>query len=358
MKTINLSTLFFLILLVSCNKEEQQITKTGFAKEGNIIVVNEGSFGSNNGSISYIDLETNTTSNNIFENINSGESLGDVIQSYYTDGDIGVIVANNSNKITVVDVSTFKKKNSSTSVNLPYPRYTKIINNKIYLTCWDTDSCLKILDKNSLQILKQIEIATGAEKMLQIGNKLYITNSGGFGNDNKVSVLNLDNDSKITDILVGDAPNDIVVDKFNNLWVLCSGQFDYSAFPDYNRVSEAKLVKINLTTNTVLNSYTLIPNSSLSSASQLEVSADGQRVLYMIDGKVYQKNVSDDNIPTNSTFASSYLYGLNVNPKSGDIWVTNSSFSANGYAYRYSALGTKIDSFRVGIGPSMVWFNE
>lgn len=346
----------FSLLFFACNKEEDTSPKSGYAVSGSALIVNEGAYGSNNGSITFIDAQDNIFQN-IFESANSGNNLGDIVQSYSSDGNIGVCIANNSNKVIRVNATTFSQEKILYGAQVPYPRYAYILGQKIYISTWDTDSCLKIIDKSTFTITKKIRTGMGAEKMMLNGGKLYVANSGGFGNDNTISIINTDNDTKILDIVVGDAPVDMVKDASGDIWVLCRGRFDYSDYPLYTRESPALLVKISGNSNTILKTFTLIPTGSLSDANQLEISPDGSVIYYLVDGHIYMKNTDDDLLPTKPSIADRYYYGLNVHPKSGDIWVTTSTFAANGKAYRFSPSGSIINSYDAGIGPSMVWFN-
>lgn len=354
MKKLKLSY-SLLLLAVSCQKEPSTL-KTGYAVSGAAIVVNEGAFGSNNGSITFIDGQ-GKSSQNIFEAANSGTTLGDIVQSYSSDGNIGICVVNNSNKIVKVDAATFKQEKTLYGTAIPYPRYSFILGQKIYLTTWDTDSCLKVIDKNTLAVTKAITTGKGAEKMLLNGGKLYVANSGGFGNDHTVSLINTASDTKIMDISVGDAPIDMVKDANGDIWVLCRGRFDYSNYPIYTRESPATIVKISGNSNTILHTFTIIPTGSLSDANQLEISPDGKVLYYLMDGHLYSKNTNDDNLPTTPMISDRYYYGLNVSTVNGEIWLTTSTFAANGNAYRYHHLGTILATYPAGIGPAMVWLN-
>ena len=351
-------TFFYLVnlLFFACNKEEDISSKTGFAASGSALIVNEGAYGSNNGSITFIDGQDNITQN-VFEAANAGNNLGDIVQSYTSDGAIGICVVNNSNKVVKVNAATFSQDKILSGAQIPYPRYAFVLGQKIYISTWDTDSCLKVVDRNSFTITHKIRTGKGAEKMMLNGGKLYVANSGGFGNDNTVSIVNTDSDTKIMDISVGDAPLDMVKDANGDIWVLCRGRFDYSNYPLYSRESPALLLKISGNSNNVIKELTLIPTGSLSDANQLEISPDGKVLYYLVDGHIFKKNTTDDTLPTTPFIADRYYYGLNVHPQSGEIWATTSTFAANGTAYRFRPSGSLVSSYGTGLGPSMVWFN-
>ena len=134
-------SVFMLVCLsiISCKKEENTGGNIGtYLESGSAIVVNEGNFGSSNGSVSYID-RNGVATNFIYENANNGINLGDVIQSYTTVGTKGIICVNNSFKIEIVDARTFKRlatiTDTTATQNTSYVRSALAINdNKAYVT--------------------------------------------------------------------------------------------------------------------------------------------------------------------------------------------------------------------------------
>ena len=116
------STLFF-----SCKKEDNQNNTIGtYAESGSAIVVNEGNYGSNNGSVSFVDRNGLVT-NYIYENANSGINLGDVIQSYTRIGNKGIICVNNSFKIEIVDAKIIGAEESQRRCQSISPAFQQII---------------------------------------------------------------------------------------------------------------------------------------------------------------------------------------------------------------------------------------
>jgi DNA-binding beta-propeller fold protein YncE len=51
------------------------------------------------------------------------------------------------------------------------------------------------------------------------------------------------------------------------------------------------------------------------------------------------------------------LYGINVNPENGDIYVADAiDYTQSGAIYRYSTEGILIDQFKVGVIPNGMVF--
>ena len=122
------------LLFISCSDNDPKKPSGKFS--GGVFVVNEGSFGNANGSISFIDNEGNVI-NNIFSESNDGRLLGDVVQSMHVTNDKAFIVVNNSNKVEVVDVNSFESLYTIEDIILP--RYLVSQGNIGYLSRWSVD---------------------------------------------------------------------------------------------------------------------------------------------------------------------------------------------------------------------------
>ncbi len=84
-----------------------------------VFVVNEGNFGSGDGTISYYNTSANTTELDVFGLKNSSKALGDVVQSMTVDGDKGYVVVNGDGKLFTVNANTMELINTMTGLSLP-----------------------------------------------------------------------------------------------------------------------------------------------------------------------------------------------------------------------------------------------
>jgi YVTN family beta-propeller protein len=208
--------LFFiaLVFFVACNDNDE--SPKGEYSSG-VFIVNEGNFGSADGSISFYDPASGSTKHDIFGLVNNNLALGDVVQSMTIDGDLAYIVVNNSNKVEVVNANTFVSEYRLNEVKLP--RYFVVHAGKGYLTEWVSFSeqgRVAVVDLNSRTIATRITTDFGAENLVVQNNKLYVSNSF----TNTVSVIDLAANAVIKTIEVGSSPGRFVVDKNNRLWVV------------------------------------------------------------------------------------------------------------------------------------------
>lgn len=92
-------TLFFSIfsiLLLACTKENATPEPDNGKYESGVMVINEGPFGSGTGTLDFYNRVTNTYETNIFEKVNN-RPLGNIVQSYSKNANMGFVVVNNAN---------------------------------------------------------------------------------------------------------------------------------------------------------------------------------------------------------------------------------------------------------------------
>lgn len=362
--TKKVSNKIFVLLLVifaaGCQKDKVDDKAGTYIESGSAIVVNEGAFGSNNGSISFID-RNGTVSNNIFELANAGTSIGDVVQSYTVVDNKGIICVNNSDKIEIVDAKTFKRLATIADASkTDYVRHAVgVTDNKAYVSNGNMAGTVLVINLNNNTIEKTINVGNGPEQMALSNDKVYVCNSGGWDIDSTISIINTANDSVISNLVVGDIPTKIVKDALGYLWVLCSGQSDYSSWPDITKLTAAKLVRINPTNNSIDKSFNLINAGGMSYQMHLAIGNNGRTVYYSINNTVYALEINSSTLPSTSLFTKSGMYGLAASPYNKQIWALQApNFSSSGYVFRYNETGSLIDSIRVGIGPNSAVFNQ
>ncbi|MEZ5027139.1 MAG: hypothetical protein R2739_11235 [Chitinophagales bacterium] len=355
-KKLGLLLLTFSVL-VACQKENTD-KSDAYAENGSAFVVNEGGFTKNNGSISYIS-PTNEVSNNIFESSNNGQVLGDIVQSFTKVGNLGIICVNNSQKVSIVDVRTFKHL-AEVTTGTDYPRFALgINNNKAYITNGSFTGTVLVLNLNTFNIDKTISVGNGPEEMIASNGKVLVANSGGFGTANTISVINTSTDAVSNTITVGDNPTEFVRDAQGYIWVLCKGYVTYPA-PTYtpDRQSAAKLVRINPALESVDREIELLPvTADFSSVDNLAATGDGSTLYVCVDNHVYSINYTATTLPA-TPIINSYFYGLEVHPYTDNIWALDAgNFNEAGKIIRYNSNATAIDTLKVGIIPNSVYFN-
>lgn len=351
-RILSIALITGIISFQSCKKADPPVTSetpTEVDYSNGVLISNEGAFGSSNGSISQYNPLNNSVTNNIFNSINN-RPLGDVVQSVKRYNGLAYICVNNSNKVEVVDGTSFKEIATVTGVD--QPRYMTANGNTGYISSWNNNGEIAILDLATNLISGTIQVGEGPEKMAIANNYLYVANSGGFGVDSTISVIDLTtNTLKTTITLTAYNPSTVIKGSDNNIWVLAKGRTLFDA--NWNVIGEdpSKLFKINSTTNTIESTTNLFSNDHPNS---MDISPDGS-TLY-VGGSfgfkaIYSINTTTPKTPT-TPFINEANYGFFVNSSNGNIFILQEASAANGKLLRYNASATKLGEYTVGIFPN------
>ena len=357
------STLFILVsaslFITSCKKDDDPIenhTAKGPYHDG-VFISNEGSFMGNNGSVSfysYVDDEdfgmvADSVYNDIFQKENN-RGLGDVVQSVSLYDSLAFIVVNNSNKVEVVTSENFKEFSVISGVS--QPRYVVAEGTTAYVSAWGDGGVVYVVDLNDFSVSSTIKVGSGPEKMLIDGDKLYVANSGGFGMDSTITIIDMNTNLKADSLVVGGNPQSIVKDKDGNKWILCSGTVQYSEdWTSIIRQTPSQLVKLN--NNDEIVKTVIIAETDHPAA--FDINPEGDK-LYFGGGYTYStiKSYSlKENEPTINEIISDMPYGFMVEKTTGELFVfMATSFTDNGQLKRYTSTGTLLKTYTVGIGPN------
>ncbi len=349
-KSAFIQVLLVSLLITSCTKTKDT---PDYGKYGQgVIISNEGTYGSGNGSISYYDQSKDSVTNEIFQAENS-RSLGDVVQSVSRIGDYTFIQVNNSNKIEVVDSKSFAEM--GVIQNLTQVRYSLGDATVAYASAWGqwgTNGKIYFIDVQNLSVSDSVATGLGPEAMVLLNNKLYVANSGGFSYDSTLSVINPLTKSEESRIVVGANPKSMVIDKNNQIWVLCSGSAIYDA--NWNPVGDrpAQLVQIDPATDAVVKTIDLFTDKH---PSKLAINPAGDQLYigagYGFEG-IYSFGISESTFGADKLINKSF-YGFDVNPENGVLFGYESlNFTDRGKLYRYDENGSELGNYLVGIAPN------
>lgn len=334
--TALLSVTFF-----SCDDNDS--TPKGEFEHG-VFVVNEGNFGTGNGTVSFIASDA-TVTQDLFGSVNNGLALGDVVQSMTVDNDLAYIVVNNSNKMEVVDANTFVKK--TTVSGLALPRYFTTLDGKGYVTEWVsfTDpGRVSIVDLTTFAVTESITTDFGAENITAFQGKLYVSNNF----TNTVSVIDPTSKKVIKTIEVASAPGDFLVDKNDKLWVICGGNFDGN---------DGALVQLDPSKSTDAGANSILKTIELNmNVSRAAINEAEDKIFFYNGTSAYSVNITDTNGPTSPLLteaSATKFYSIGIDPENDILYLGDSKgFTVNGVVYRYTLSGTVVDNVAAGRGPN------
>ncbi|HKR06052.1 MAG TPA: YncE family protein [Bacteroidia bacterium] len=364
MKTIKLSAAMLLLamayVITGCKKDKEQIAPPphDFSSGLNdiIFIINEGNFGSGDGSVTFFRKSTHEVVQDIFKLINS-RPLGDVVQSMTLSGDNGYIVVNNSHTVEVVNKNNFLSL--GTINGFAGPRFLlPISSSKAYVSDW-FDNNIKVVDLNSLAITGNIPTGNGPEQMALINNKVFVVNIGGYGIDSTVTVIDANMNTVITTIQTSLNPNSVVIDANGKIWVLCNGWYGGDFQGGTSDDVAGALIEINPETYSIEKTLMM---GQFDHPFRLTINKDKNVLYYLMgvsgfDGSIYKFHINSSALPSTPLVVKNF-YGLGIDPANQDLYGAYSPvFGQSGYMFRYANNGTFKDSTKVGIGPNGFVFN-
>ncbi|MDD6130194.1 MAG: SMP-30/gluconolactonase/LRE family protein [Prevotellaceae bacterium] len=350
-------------LLAACSDSEGSVPEEDFTHEGRgVYILNEGNYNSGNSTLSYYDPEKQTIENGIFQRAND-RKLGDTGQSMTLFGNTLFIAMENSGIVWAIDPRTSRVKGSLTTgqtEQMINPRYVHIVNSgKAYITDLYAPY-ITIFNPTTFTYTGSIPTGqaitygySSTEKMVEWKNRVF-TNCWSY--NNKILVIDTRTD-EVTDSILLDSwqPKDMQIDARGKLWVITDGGYntEHEGFGD----NIPHLYRIDAETLAIEQDQPLdADNASVAMA----LSNDGH-TLYLINNDIYRMDVTDSHLPvrpfikapTDANGTRHKLYGISVDPSSGDLYVADAvDYSQAGTMYRYKADGTLIHKFRVGINPN------
>lgn len=258
MKNIIYNLIIFattILTFTSCSKDDSISNPlVPIETTSGVFVVNEGVYGQNNSTFSYLDFTNQTVSKNLYAQANNNSPLGDNANSMYILGNKGYIAVDNSNKIEIIDMSTFKSQGfiDLGAGSSPRELYMKDTTAG-YVTSLYTDQVFKF-NPVTKSIVKSIKVGSKPEGIVEANGKLFIANSG-FGNANTVSVIDLTTDNVISTITVGLNPRITIKGDDNNVYVVCTG-----TYPPTDSTGRGGVYKINSSTLKLIDSVIVYNN--------------------------------------------------------------------------------------------------
>lgn len=316
-----------------------------------VYVTNEGNFSDANGSITTFDPQEKTSVQQAFQNAN-GRPLAGIIQSTTViDGQM-YIVLNNADKIEVVDAVSFTSVGTITLSKTPVA-LVKVGDDRAYVSNLYDNSVAVIDLENLEETAVTIPVGMNPQAMVRVNNRVYVSNNG-FGNENTISVINVELNAVESTLTVGNGPGDLIVDEANRIWVVCNGLIAYD--DNFNRDPEndiaGSVYVLDGENGTVLSSI-----ATGGHPGGLALNEQARRG-YLLNGGVQIINMNSMEIAA-ELFVDRTFNAIAYSVDEELIYMGQSrGFAQKGQAIRYDLNGVAIDSFSVGIAPAEFKFVE
>lgn len=320
-----------------------------------ILVANEGNFTEGNGSISWHDPEEDATLQRRFEQVNQ-RPLGGIVQSFTRTDTHLYIVTNSPDKIEKVSLPDLTHEETLPTDD---PAFTPVRiaiadENTAYVSSLYDHSVYRV-DPTTMSVVSD-PIATGnnPQELLISGQHLFVANNG-FGEDETISVIDIQQDQVVETLTVGAGPLQMELDDTGRLWILSAGYTAYDE--DWNRVPEEDLP----------GRIDLVNPETLQVTRTIEL--DGQPAAFALDSRtgyawvLGEDRVSrvgmDDFVVEPTDLPVRQFQTIGVSPWKSKLYLGESrGYDQSGQVLITSPEGALIDSFQAGISPRQIEFLE
>ncbi len=338
--------------------------------EKGFYVINQGSQGTIDGTISFVSFAEGAVNNvnDEFRLINN-QSLGDSPQKAIIYGSKMYVPVYGSNTLWVLDAATLK---IIKQVTTNQPEGVCASNGYVFVS--NNDGYVTRVDTTAYNASTPLAVGPNPAELTAVNGKVYVSISDGYNyannyaNGYKVAVINASSFTKEKDITVGMNPGGITSDILGNVFVVCRGNYSDVA---------SKVWKISASTGEAAEfaDGSLIATISQERNSRATAKADVIYVLNVqsdyshwpevttvVNGAAYNTvsgaKVVENFIPTDHTPASPTA--IDVNPYDGLIYISTQATAAGytdpGYVMVFNGNGTFVKQYNTGVEPFGVVF--
>ncbi len=338
------------VLVSACKKDpEPKGPEKSLYQKAGVFIVNEGPF-SGTGSIDFLSTSDNQLYRHVFKTQNNGAVLGSIVQSLALFDDKAFVVVNNAGKVEVATLADFKS--AGTITGLAQPRYmVKGDDNRAYVSQWGSDGLsgqVKVVNVSTLQVEDSVVLGGGPEQLLYTNGKLYVPNSGGFGSDSTVAVINTADNSIAEQLDVPGCPTEIHQSADGTIWVLSAGCFDANWQQGNGHITK-------IVGDQVMETYEF-PHGPLSNLSE---SPDGAYLFMTGPDGIYRFEKTSGLFDT-APIVSGSFYGMDIDAQNRLLYASRANPNLDGKAFIYELDASNVpalkDSLTVGVYPGEFYF--
>ena len=341
---------YFLLITVSftaCEKNETTPTPEPTPEPvdsiSGVFILNQGSNGLNNAGISYYDFATGNLQFDI-----ANQKLGDTGEDMIAYGTKLYVSLFGSSRISVFDLisrANITNIDLTDGGNQHQPYGLASYNGKVYATT--TDGYVIRIDTASLSRDGMTAVGLNPVGIAAVNGKLYVANSGGYNYpayNNTLSIVDIASFQEEKTLTVGLNPNIVHADSYGNVYLTYLG--NYADVP-------GGFQKIDTKTNTVT-------DISISANQNFVITGDSLYFYGVTYNPDYSANctfgiynVKTEQLVTNQLITDgttiNTAYGIGVNEKTKDVYISDTDYSNPGVVYVFGPDGKKKNTLNVGV---------
>jgi hypothetical protein len=338
---ISVFVLVFIHFLTGCDDENKDIENHPENASEYLYVLNSGSMGMNNASLTMYNVEKRTVIHHYFEKQNN-RSLGDTGQDILVYGSKIYISMTDERTVEITDLEAKSIKQIKTDAQ---PRSFAAHNGKVYITLFN--GYVARLDTASMNMEEEVKVGRNPEQIAVFDDRLYVTNSGGLdfatetGYDKTVSVIDVRSFTEIKKIDVVINPCDIVSDNRGNIYVVSTG--NYGDIPNTLQRIDAKTDQVSVMTDIKATRLALAGNMLYS----LHAQWGNPVTCYSYD--ILNNAVLSINFTGNT--AMSDAISISSDSGSSEVYIGTSDYMNMGDVYVFNKNGDLLYDFEAGLNP-------
>jgi len=364
-KKIILSVVILSTFFISCSSDDGPV-QPKVEYDSVAYIVNYGGYGAGNGEISIYNMENETMTQDAYKAAN-GTPLASNIQSMTIHDDVAYLMSNAGDKIDILNAATLKAISNPLGEGITKPRYMAASGKYGYISCWGevddfaiiANSYIAKIELESNKLVNKIMLPGGPEGLYIKNNKLYIASTA----KNIVTVMDLGSDTT-KDINVSAIPQQFVEDGNGNLWVSLVSKYsvpfpeDKLGFAIINTNSDQVIENINFPGIGADGWIAISPDNktvyALGGGNWVEEPVGSGNWVQLPAG-IFTVDVDSKTLNDDALIEGEKLYGFDVNPENGDIYLLIApDTSSPGTLEIYASNGEKLATKTTGPGPNHV----
>lgn len=352
-----LSMLAVSAVFTSCDDDDEWDPTGGgqvsFA-ESRAFVLNEGSYNGNNASLYYFDWKQDTLYNaDIFLKQNK-QQLGDTGQDILAvNGDLYVSL-NGSNYIAKLNGYGIEQARFSFNdiPQLGAVRYIAEEDGFLYVSSYG--GYVSKFNAKTMAFVDSVKIGSNPEGIAIANDKVYCINSG-WGKDNRLSIIDTKTfkAENVETVYNGER----VLTYKGRVFIQGYG----AAYPNYDYQIGEFNVKTKAYSRLIPNNVT---NAVIGNDKIYMVNSETDWNTYTTTATFFSYDLKENKLNEESflknapaELATSSVYGMSVNPYTGDIYILTSTYTGNGNIYHFAQNGNFIKKYTSnGISPRKIVF--
>jgi DNA-binding beta-propeller fold protein YncE len=351
---------WFSFCAAACIKDKPHPAASGLpgaAAAGNVYIICEGNYTAGNASLYAYQPSKDSVFGDLYKTVNH-QPLGDVFQSMQRIGDYLFLCINNSDKVVVLNAATWALAGA---ITISKPRYILPVSaTKAYITS-EYSNKVHIINPQTLSETGVITLPfSNTEGMCKVYNDAFICTWD--TSCNKLYKVDGATDAVTQSIsLAGYAPQEVLIDKEQMLWVLSGNQ---------TLGRTASFTRIDPSSGAILTAFQF-PSTANPIKPVFNVTKDTLYFLEAYNGSatgasdnngVYRMGIHAAALPAEAFIVQQqyqYFWALGINPTDNKIYLADAKdFNQKGVVYIYQPDGAQIASFKVGPGPGHFYFDQ